>query len=274
MADADSTDDTALPVTDRPTTLTRDLEATRAGDRDVARRPAPRRRRRARARPRRSPPPTACRARRCCSTRCGPKRAPSGSSRSWHGSPPTPRTCPCSGRTTSEGQFDVMRQVALHTSVPVPRVHWLERDPDGAGRAVLRDGEAVRGGPARSHALSIRRQLAVRRVARGPARARRTRPSRCSRSCTASTSPSCASRSSTSTGPSRRALGRHVGDWEDYYTWIVADGLRSPLLEACLAWLHEHWPTDDGGAVFNWGDSRWATCCTATSARSRCSTGR
>jgi aminoglycoside phosphotransferase (APT) family kinase protein len=36
----------------------------------------------------------------------------------------------------------------------------------------------------------------------------------------------------------------------------VRDGLRSPLLERCGAWLEEHWPRDEGPTVFNWGDAR------------------
>ena len=42
---------------------------------------------------------------------------------------PDPANVPVFREYDLEGQFDVMRQVALHTSVPVPRVHWLERDP-------------------------------------------------------------------------------------------------------------------------------------------------
>jgi aminoglycoside phosphotransferase (APT) family kinase protein len=56
--------------------------------------------------------------------------------------------------------------------------------------------------------------------------------------------------------PEPTALGRHVGDWGAYYAWIIADGLRSPLLERALAHIHEHWPADVGPTVFNWGDSR------------------
>ena len=42
---------------------------------------------------------------------------------------PDPGNVPVFRAYDLEGQFEVMRQVTLHTSVPVPRVHWLERDP-------------------------------------------------------------------------------------------------------------------------------------------------
>ena len=41
---------------------------------------------------------------------------------------PDPVNVPVFREYDLEGQFQIMRQVALHTSVPVPRVHWLERD--------------------------------------------------------------------------------------------------------------------------------------------------
>ena len=46
---------------------------------------------------------------------------------------PDPVNVPVFREYDLEGQFQIMRQVALHTSVPVPRVHWLERDPGVLG---------------------------------------------------------------------------------------------------------------------------------------------
>src|SRR5436190_15502325 len=42
---------------------------------------------------------------------------------------PDPVNVPVFRAYDLEGQFEIMRKVAMHTSVPVPRVHWLERDP-------------------------------------------------------------------------------------------------------------------------------------------------
>lgn len=52
------------------------------------------------------------------------------------------------------------------------------------------------------------------------------------------------------------ALRRHVADQRAYYEWVVADGQRSPVLEECFDWLEVHWPETEGPAVLSWGDSR------------------
>jgi aminoglycoside phosphotransferase (APT) family kinase protein len=51
-------------------------------------------------------------------------------------------------------------------------------------------------------------------------------------------------------------LGRHVSAQWDYYQWVVADGLRSPLIERCFEWLHDRWPATEGPTRLSWGDSR------------------
>jgi aminoglycoside phosphotransferase (APT) family kinase protein len=54
----------------------------------------------------------------------------------------------------------------------------------------------------------------------------------------------------------RTPLQRHVDEQRAYYEWVVADGQRSPLIEASFAWLDEHWPAAEGPTVLSWGDSR------------------
>jgi aminoglycoside phosphotransferase (APT) family kinase protein len=56
--------------------------------------------------------------------------------------------------------------------------------------------------------------------------------------------------------PGGTALRRHVAEQRAYYDWVVADGMRSPLLERTFSWLEDHWPEDEGDAVVSWGDSR------------------
>jgi aminoglycoside phosphotransferase (APT) family kinase protein len=51
-------------------------------------------------------------------------------------------------------------------------------------------------------------------------------------------------------------LARHVDEQRDYYEWVVADGHRSPLIEAAFAWLDANWPEPEGPTVLSWGDSR------------------
>ncbi len=168
---------------------------------------------------------------------------------------PDPANIPVFREYDLAGQFEVMHQVALLTSVPVPRVHWLERDPTVLGAPFLvmekRYGvvppdllpypfgdnwlfDAARDDQRTLQDSTIAVMAELHAIAQPAERFPFLDLDR----------------------PEPTALGRHVGDWEDYYEWIVADGLRSPLLESCLAWLHEHWPPDDSGAVFNWGDSR------------------
>jgi aminoglycoside phosphotransferase (APT) family kinase protein len=51
------------------------------------------------------------------------------------------------------------------------------------------------------------------------------------------------------------ALRRHVADRGAWYEFAAA-GLRSPLIERGLAWLDEHLPADEGPTVLSWGDAR------------------
>jgi aminoglycoside phosphotransferase (APT) family kinase protein len=50
-------------------------------------------------------------------------------------------------------------------------------------------------------------------------------------------------------------LERHVAAQWSYYEW-VSDGTHQPLLERCFTWLRDHWPTHESDAGLSWGDSR------------------
>ena len=50
-------------------------------------------------------------------------------------------------------------------------------------------------------------------------------------------------------------LHRHVEDQRNFYEWVAADGVRSPLIERSFRWLEEHWPAP-AETVISWGDSR------------------
>lgn len=56
--------------------------------------------------------------------------------------------------------------------------------------------------------------------------------------------------------PGATPLRRFVAELRGFYDWVSADGLRSPLLERCFAWLDAHWPAQEGPTVLSWGDSR------------------
>jgi len=168
---------------------------------------------------------------------------------------PDPANVPVFRAYDLEAQFEIMRQVSLHTSVPVPRVHWLERDttvlgapffvmekrygvvppdlmPYPFGGNWLYDAPRDRQAALQNATISVIAELH------------------------AIESPEGCFPFLDLDRPERSAFGRHVGDWGAYYDWIVADGMRSPLLERALAHIHEHWPREESPAVFNWGDAR------------------
>jgi aminoglycoside phosphotransferase (APT) family kinase protein len=46
-----------------------------------------------------------------------------------------------------------------------------------------------------------------------------------------------------------------LADQNTFYEWVCADGVRSPLIEQCLAWLDRHQPSERD-VRFSWGDAR------------------
>ncbi|WP_046731966.1 phosphotransferase family protein [Streptomyces humi] len=150
-------------------------------------------------------------------------------------------------------QYRTMRLVGEHTDVPVPRVLWLEEDPEPlgapffvmarvAGRVppdvmpytyegnwlhAATDGE-------REHLEAASVGLLARIHDQVPL-----------------------AQAGFLTLPGEGdALGRHVRSQRAYYDWVV-DGLaRSPLIEAAFDRLAELWPHEPGAPVLNWGDAR------------------
>jgi aminoglycoside phosphotransferase (APT) family kinase protein len=168
---------------------------------------------------------------------------------------PDPANVPVFRAYDLEGQFEVMRQVSLHTPVPVPRVHWLERDSSVLGEPFFVmekrygivppdlmpypfGGNWLYDAPREQQLALQNATIAVIAELHAIDDVERRFPFL------------------DLDRPEPTALGRHVGDWGAYYDWIAADGLRSPLLERALAHVQEHWPTDEGPTVFNWGDAR------------------
>jgi len=168
---------------------------------------------------------------------------------------PDPVNVPVFRAYDLEGQFEIMRKVALHTLVPVPRVHWLERDAAvlGAPFFVMEKrygvvppdlmpypfGDNWLFDASRDQQRAVQNAtIAVIAELHGIPEPERMFPFL------------------DLDRPEPTAFGRHVGDWGAYYDWIVADGLRSPLLERALAYIQDNWPESESTAVFNWGDSR------------------
>jgi aminoglycoside phosphotransferase (APT) family kinase protein len=168
---------------------------------------------------------------------------------------PDPVNVPVFREYDLEGQFQIMRQVALDTSVPVPRVHWLERDPSvlGAPFFVMEKrygivppdlmpypfGDNWLFDASRDQQAELQNStIAVIAELHGIEAPKEKFPYL------------------DLDRPEPSAFGRHVGDWGAYYDWIVADGLRSPLLERALTAIQDQWPEHESEAVFNWGDAR------------------
>jgi aminoglycoside phosphotransferase (APT) family kinase protein len=56
--------------------------------------------------------------------------------------------------------------------------------------------------------------------------------------------------------PGDTALRRHVAHTRAWYEFCALDGGRSPLIEAAFDWVDAHWPVEESAPVVSWGDSR------------------
>jgi aminoglycoside phosphotransferase (APT) family kinase protein len=167
---------------------------------------------------------------------------------------PDPAADPVFQTYDMERQFLTMQMVAEHTDVPVPTVLWLENGTDVIGvpffvmervegivppdvlpytfgdnwffEAELADQQRLERSAVQ--ALAALHQLTVE----GPA--------------------AFLAGPDDGTSP----LRRHVEETRAYYDWVAADGVSSPLIERGFEWMEEHWPSNEGDAVFSWGDAR------------------
>jgi aminoglycoside phosphotransferase (APT) family kinase protein len=153
-----------------------------------------------------------------------------------------------------ERQFETMQMVEQHTDVPVPKVLWLESDTDVIGVPFfvmervnglvppdvlpytfgdnwLFDASLEEQQRLERHAVEMVAKL-HRLSVDGPA--------------------SFLSEAE----PGESHLRRHVRGQRSYYDWVTEDGVRSLLIERGFEWLEEHWPDDDSGNTFSWGDAR------------------
>ncbi|MEV8529149.1 phosphotransferase family protein [Streptomyces sp. NPDC052000] len=151
------------------------------------------------------------------------------------------------------GQHRVMRLVAEHTDVPVPRVRWLEEDPGPLGAPFFVMDRAE--GRVPPDVMPYTYEGNWLHEATDAERARLQ-----------DATVSVIARLHDQFPPGETefllpggkgsALSRHVGAQRDYYEWVVDGVPRSPLIEAAFDWLDAHWPEDEGPAVLNWGDAR------------------
>jgi aminoglycoside phosphotransferase (APT) family kinase protein len=151
-------------------------------------------------------------------------------------------------------QYEVISAVAAHTSVPVPKLYWLEESPapigapflvmeQVAGRVPFDNPPYVFGGWLLEASLAQQRELQDASVA--------TLAAVHALSDVHKRFPQLAAEA----GPDPlRAL---VDAQRAYYEWTrSADGLRIPVIEDTFGWLEAHWPAQAGPTVLCWGDAR------------------
>lgn len=155
-------------------------------------------------------------------------------------------------------QYDVMRQVAELTDVPVPRMRWLEPSGSVLGTPFFLmdrvDGTVppdvmpyTFGGNWFFDAPAEKRRRLQDNTVAVLAKLHSI-PDALSRfGFLADVDP-----------PGDTPLRRHFAWLKDWYEFAVADIGRSPLVEQALAWLEDHFPTDVAASqpVLAWGDSR------------------
>ncbi|MDI3406562.1 phosphotransferase family protein [Streptomyces cavernicola] len=150
-------------------------------------------------------------------------------------------------------QYDTMRLVGEHTGIPVPRVLWLEEDPEPLGAPFFvmerKEGRVppdvmpytYEGNWLHSASDAERAGLedATLKIL---ARLHDRFPVERARflQLPGEGSP----------------LRRHVAAQRAYYAWVVDGRPRSPLIERAFDRLAELWPQDEGAPVLNWGDAR------------------
>jgi aminoglycoside phosphotransferase (APT) family kinase protein len=152
-------------------------------------------------------------------------------------------------------QFEVIRMVGDLTSVPVPKVWWYEPDPGVLGTSFFTmerlEGVVPPDVPPYTFgdnwlydaSPSDRRTLQDETVAVLAGLHAIDRPGE---------RFAFLDKSGSDATPLRKRLQRS----RDWYEWVAADFMRSPLIDATFAWLEENFPDDEGPTVLSWGDSR------------------
>jgi len=151
-------------------------------------------------------------------------------------------------------QFRVMQLARERCSAPVPRVLWYEGDPSHVGAPFFvmerAHGEAPPDIPPYVFDSWLLRAT--------PAEQQRLQSSAIGILATlhaiALSEDDLALLRPANNGDS--SLRRHVNAQREYYEWVVADGIRSPLIERTFAWMDANWPENAADEVMSWGDAR------------------
>ena len=142
------------------------------------------------------------------------------------------RTCRSSRTTRSRTSTTRCGSSASSPTCRCRRSRWMEPTGEVLGTPFFLMDRIDGRRPAGRAALQLRRQLAVRRVARGPAPAPGQHRRRCSPGCTRSRTPRRPSASSTARRtPGETPLARNLARTRAWYEFAVPDVGRSPLVE-------------------------------------------
>ncbi len=151
-------------------------------------------------------------------------------------------------------QYQVMRLVATHTDVPIPETHWYEPDPEVLGGSFFVMDRID--GLVPPDVLPY--TFGDNWVFDGSEAARRT-IQESAITAMAGIHAITPDRYDLSflqlDQPGETALERSLNHWKAYHEWVVQDS-RSPLLDACFAWLTDNLPTDVSADALSWGDGR------------------
>ncbi|WP_369215846.1 phosphotransferase family protein, partial [Streptomyces flavofungini] len=150
-------------------------------------------------------------------------------------------------------QYRTMRLVAAHTDVPVPRVLWLEEDPEplGAPFFVMERVE----GRVPPDVMPYTYEGNWLHAASDAERARLEEASVSVLARLHDQVPVAEARFLQAPGEGG-PLRRHLAAQRAYYEWVVRGLPRSPLIESAFDRLDELWPQTTGAPVLNWGDAR------------------
>lgn len=153
------------------------------------------------------------------------------------------------------GQFETIRTVAQLTDVPVPTPWWCEPEPDLIGSPFFVMGRVDGDVPPDVMPYNFGDSWLFDASREDQRRLQDSTVDVLAR-LHAIDDPvqSFAHLAAHSAGES--ALRRHVEGRRRWYDFAASDCGRSELLEKGFVWLERHWPSDEGDAVFNWGDAR------------------
>ena len=149
-------------------------------------------------------------------------------------------------------QYEVISAVAAHTSVPVPRLGWLEESPEAIGAPFFVMEQVAGRVPCDNPPYVFLGWL----YDASPAERRELQDASVETLALIHTLP-CEYLPDLAAEAGADPLRTLVNGQREYYDWSRReDGLGIPVIEDTLDWLEAHWPADAGEAVLLWGDAR------------------